>query len=528
MRGLKGLVVLGAFAAATMVWTWPGTAQAAEAKQDSADVAKVAAALAELFPQTVEKVMPSVVSISTTKKVKRPEMDQLFDFDPFGPLMPPSERQRRNPATPRPRMREYTENGLGSGFVIDKSGWIITNNHVVRDVDASDIKVRFSADGAEAEKVFSVKEVKRDPKTDVAVIKIDGGPFPALQWGDSGKVRVGEWALAIGSPLGFGNSVTSGIISATTTKKRVFSAGGPGTLRAQPNDYAVEDYIQTDAAINMGNSGGPLTNLKGEVIGMSTLIVSPTGTFAGLGFAIPSNTVRGIAEQLITKGKIVRGWLGVQMVEPKDLTDEAAWELFKSRSVKSVLDEYRVKVTDKGVLVVEVLENSPAEKAKFERGDLIVKFDGKKIEDSETLRNLVMACKVGDTIAVDIIRKGKDESLKVTIGEQPSGEKETTTAMGSTEADKLGVTVQEITPAVAKALQLDATQGVVVTDVAEDGPAVKKGIQVNDVILRVGKKNIKTLDDFKAALAEHPDEKTIAVFVKTDGDAARWVEVTVK
>jgi serine protease Do len=522
MRKYMGSVAAMTLALAVVAGTLCGAVRAAETKQEGAEVAKVAAALADLFPQTVEKVMPSVVSISTTKKVKRPEFDQLFEFNPFDFGEPFGGRSR---GQGRQRMREYTEHGLGSGFVIDKSGWIITNNHVVRDVDAADIKIRFSANGPEGEKEFVAKDVRRDPNSDVAVIKIEGGPFQALQWGDSGKVRVGEWVLAIGSPLGFGNTVTSGIISATTTKKRVFSGGGPGTLHAQANPYAIEDYLQTDAAINMGNSGGPLVNLKGDVIGVSTLIVSPTGTFAGLGFAIPCNAVRTISEQLIAKGKIVRGWLGVQMVEPKELTDEAAWELFKSRSAEKLLDEFRVKATDKGVIVVDVLQDSPAEKAKIERGDLIVKFDGKKIEDAESLRNQVMLLKPGDQITVDVLRKGKDLSLKVAIGEQPNGEKAVASARGSFDAGKLGMTVQEITPAVAKALELDATQGVVVTDLDNDGAASKAGIQVNDVVLRVGKKNVKTLADFRAALDELRDEKTIALFVKRGGEAARWVEV---
>jgi len=483
--------------------------------QKRGDAAEPQVSFAEIFPRTVEKVMPSVVSISTTKTVRRPEFDFFFEdpFDFFGP--PFRERPRR------PRYREYKQHGLGSGFVIDPRGYIVTNYHVVRDVEAKDIKVSFIG----TEKTYVPTAVFRDLNTDVAVIKIDGKNLPALRWGDSSRLRVGEWVMAVGSPLGFGNSVTAGIISATRTRGRVIAGGRRRSLRVTGSPFAVEDYLQTDAAINPGNSGGPLVNLKGEVVGINTLIVSPTRTNAGLGFAIPSETARRVVEHLIKEGKVVRGYLGVQIVNPPDLTDEAAEAFFDEETAARALARFKIKPTDKGALVSDVLEGSPAAKAGVRKGDLIVGAAGRDIATVYELQRTIAALEPGTKTELVVQRQGKRITLRLTVGEQPTGPTAVATLEGSVNAERLGLTVQQITPALARILGLRKAEGVIVTEVAEDGPADKAGLRRNDCILQVGKTEIKTVADFSRALQSTAKDESVVVLVKRRGRAAKWYEI---
>ena len=351
------------------------------------------------FAELAKKVGPAVVNISTEHNVKSSDFnfrgpmgknEQFEDFFKkfFGDQVP----------------REYKQRGLGSGFIISKEGLVITNNHVVEKADI--IKVKLSNGDS-----YDAEVVGRDPKTDIALIKIKGnGSFPFLPLGNSDKMQVGDWVLAVGNPFGLESTVTAGIISA---KQRNIGAG--------PYD----DFLQTDAPINPGNSGGPLVDLDGEVIGINTAIVA---SGQGIGFAIPSNMANNIISQLRDSGKVVRGWLGVmiQRITP---------ELEKSFNLKG----------DEGALVADVPEDSPASKAGIKRGDVIVEFNGKAIKEWSDLPAMVANTKVGESVPVKVVRDGKEKVVDVKIGEL---KEEMVAATGEEKAEeaKLGMTVEEITP----------------------------------------------------------------------------------
>ena len=482
-----------------------------------------AMAFAELFPKVVLDVVPSVVSITTTRKVTRPQLEMPpLDMNPF-------RSPDGFPETPWPqeKAKEFTERSLGSGFVVRNDGWVVTNNHVIGNVPPADIKVVFYQPETGGTKEYKPTEIHRDPNTDLAILKVDGGELKALPLGDSSKVEVGQWVIAVGSPLGFGNSVTAGIISAVTTRNRFFGGSEPGTFQPRLTPFSGGDYLQTDASINQGNSGGPLVNLRGEVIGMNTLIVSPSDASAGLGFATPSSTIKRVTDELVSRGKVVRGYLGVQMIpDLRQFNDEEASELFHETSAARVLEMYHVKTTDKGVFIGGVMPASPAEQAGLQAGDLVVEMNGAAIQNSYDLKNRVEFLKPGAEVKLKVMRKGKPVELKVAVGEQPQGEAATAAIEGRYSSDRLGMTVQGVTPAIARALGLEKAEGVVVTDVVEGGPAVRAGIRANDLIMRVGKQEIKALSDFTGAMEGLRKEKDVALFVKHGGQAAKWMEVT--
>jgi len=279
--------------------------------------------------------------------------------------------------------RKFQQRGQGSGFIISKDGYILINNHVVGDADL--IKVKLS-DGRE----FKAKVIGTDPQSDVAVIKIDATNLPVLRLGDSDKLEVGEWVIAIGNPFGLSQTVTVGVVSAK------------GRSRIGINDY--EDFIQTDAAINPGNSGGPLVNIHGEAVGMNTAIFSRSGGYMGIGFAIPINMAKAIKDQLLKKGKVTRGWLGVVI---QDIDEELA----KSFGLEKT----------EGVLIAEVSEGSPAEKAGLKQGDIILRLNGKKVDDLGELRNKIALTAPGTKVKLEVLRENKRRTIQVTIGEQPAG-----------------------------------------------------------------------------------------------------------
>lgn len=309
--------------------------------------------------EVVAAVKPSVVNISSTKTIRRRGMPSPFFNDPFFKRFFGDEfRSFEMP-------KEYKQSGLGSGVIVDKDGYILTNNHVVKGAD--EIKVKLSD-----EREFKGKVIGVDPKTDLAVIKIDSNHLPVIKLGDSDKLQVGETVIAIGNPFGLSHTVTSGIVSAT------------GRANVGIADY--EDFIQTDAAINPGNSGGALVNVRGELVGINTAIFSTTGGYQGIGFAIPSNMTKVVMDSLIKKGKVIRGWLGVT-IQP--LTPDLA----KQFNLKD----------KKGVLVADVVEDSPAEKTGIERGDVIVEFDGKKVDDVTDLRNMVANTLPNEEVPIKLI-----------------------------------------------------------------------------------------------------------------------------
>jgi serine protease Do len=436
------------------------------------------------FPQSfadlAQQVNPAVVNISTTSVVKIPgnPFRQFFgpDEGPFGDFF-----HHFFGNVPDQEMKQQS---LGSGFIIDKDGYILTNNHVV--AGAQEIKVKL-ADGRD----FKARVVGRDSKTDLALIKISSlfKNLPVLPLGDSDTIRVGDWVLAIGNPFGLGHTVTQGIISATG---RVIGSG--------PYD----DFLQTDAPINPGNSGGPLINLKGEVIGINSAIIA---TGQGIGFAIPSNMAKKVADELREKGKVVRGWIGVsiQSVTP------------------AIAQSFGLKEA-KGALVADVVPGGPADKAGIKRGDIIVTFNGKDIRNSADLPWIVAETPVGKTVDVGIIRNGKEMAVKMTIEEMT--EKRMAESRMRQPVSDLGMQVQNITPVLRSELGIRDKSGVVVTNMTPGGPADDAGIQQGDVIKEINHHQIRNLNDYDNAMSRTERGKPVLLLIKR-GDQTFYISIRV-
>ena len=422
------------------------------------------------FAPLVERLKPSVVNIATTKVVKTRRLFRNFPRlgpnDPFREFFGDDFFDRFFGNQPR----EFKTQSLGSGFILDREGYIITNNHVVESAD--EIVVRLSD-----EHEFEAKVVGTDPKTDIALIKIDPGELRLhpVNLGDSDRIRVGDWVIAIGNPFGYGHTVTAGIISA---KERVIGAG--------PYD----NFLQTDAAINPGNSGGPLFDMEGRVVGINTAIVAG-GT--GIGFAIPVNMAREIVTQLKERGKVTRGWLGVMIQEV----------------TKELADSFGLK-EPRGALISDVVEGGPAEKAGLKRGDIIIEFDGVKIQKMNQLPRIVAEHSPGSKVKVVVLRDGKEKTFTVTLGELKEEE-----LSGEARIEKdLGLTVQEITPELRKHLNLDTDSGVVVSGVEPGSPAAQAGIRRGDVILEVNQREVRGLDDYREALEAAKGKESVLFLVK--------------
>ena len=400
------------------------------------------------FSDLAEKVRLGVVNIQVSKKVKSIGFNNSpgnpsRDRNPFGDFFGPFEGNQP----------DRKQQGVGSGFIMSKEGYILTNNHVVEDADQIKVKL---AGGKE----FDGKIVGRDPKTDLALIKIDAASeLQPLKLGNSDDLKVGNWVVAVGSPFGLEQTVTAGIVSA---KGRVIGSG--------PYD----NFIQTDASINPGNSGGPLINLQGEVVGINTAIIA---SGQGIGFAIPINMAKEVAPQLQKRGHVTRGLLGVAI---QDMTPELA----KSLGLKE----------SKGALVSQVVPGGPADKAGIEQGDVIVNFDGQSIGDSKDLPRVVASTTVGKTVTVKLLRDGKEVERQARVGEME--EENTSETAKNPIHPSLGVTVQNLTPQIARELGLKKSAGVVVTGVEPGSPAAEAMIQVGDVIQAVNRKPVKNVDDF--------------------------------
>lgn len=418
--------------------------------------------LSQAFRDLVKEVGPAVVYISTEQTVKpggsqQQQMPEEFkDF--FG-----DDFFRRFFGDPQ---REYKQRGLGSGFVTSADGYILTNNHVVADADK--IKVTL-ADKRE----FDAKLIGADPKTDVAVIKIEATNLPVVRFGDSGALEVGDWVVAIGTPFGLTQTVTAGIISAE------------GRSDIGINDY--EDFIQTDAAINPGNSGGPLVNIDGQVIGINTAIFSRSGGYQGIGFAIPINMAQSVQESLIKTGKVVRGWLGV-IIQP--VTPEIAQQFGLKEAT--------------GTLIGDVLKGGPAEQSGLQRGDVVLTFDGQAIDSPNMLKNIVAATEVGKKVAVRLVRDGREQTIQVKIAEQPVDLKQASAVDDSSpEAiSKFGVSVQDLTPEIADELGYTAEQGVIVSQVEPDGVAAEAGLRRGDLIQEINRQVIRSVADYNKVMAD--------------------------
>ena len=425
------------------------------------------------FSEIASSLSPSVVNISTTKVMKR-ELAPFLD-DPFSEFFSPF-RDFKMP-------KKWKEQSLGSGVIVSPDGYIITNNHVIEQAD--EIRVTLFD-----KRSFKAKVIGADNKTDVAIVKIDADNLYAVQWGDSDKLQVGEFVLAIGNPYGLSHTVTMGIISAV------------GRANVGIADY--EDFIQTDAAINPGNSGGPLVNTKGELIGINTAIFSKSGGYQGIGFAVPSNMARLVMNQLIQKGKVTRGWLGVTIQE---ITPELS-------------QKFGLK-TAKGALIGDVAKGSPAEKSGLKRGDIILEFNGKKVTDVGNLRNMVAQSKVGEQIPLTIIRSGKEYALNVTTTELPKDVTEA--APGSVPEDTAidglaGLNVIELTREISRQLGLPKDEkGVVVVRVDPGSSVEDAGLRKGDVIQEVDRKKIAGLDDYARIMADVHSGSTVLMFINRGG-----------
>ncbi len=457
--------------------------------------------MSELFRTVAKVVRPAVVEVRVTKRVKV-AVPELFDDssrdDFFRRFFPPdspfgSRRPDRPDEKPKPREREFFTHGLGSGVIVDaKNGYVLTNNHVIAGADEVEVVL---AD----KRSFKTEWIRSDSKSDVAVIKIKADKLIQASLGSSDKMAVGDWVLAIGAPAGLDQTVTAGIISA---KGR--TTGGRG----------YEDFLQTDAAINHGNSGGPLVNMRGEIIGINTAIVSRTGMYAGIGLAIPADMAKGIMKQLIKSGKVTRGYFGVAIQN----VDE---KLAKTFALK----------TTKGTLVTRVAKGSPADKAGLKERDFIISVNGKKTPDVNHLRNTVAEITPGTTVPVEIYRNGKKRTLKVKIAVQPTDM--AAAFIGESSGDQpgkgqaYGLTVQPLTEKLAKTHGYKkSVKGVVIAEVKPTSSAAETGIRTGMVITHVHDKAVTSVAEFNKAMSAKNAKEGVRIRVMTPEGGTRFIFLT--
>ena len=455
-------------------WSYTYAGEAAISKESVDILTKVGQATAEI----VDAVRPAIVNISTTRTVKFQGGGDQFLDDPFF-------RRFFGDRFKTPKERKSL--GLGSGVIVDADGYILTANHVIQGAD--EIKVTLSD-----KREFKGKIVGSDIMTDIGVVKIDAKDLPSVKMGDSAKLRVGETVLAIGSPYGLSQTVTMGIVSAV------------GRANVGIADY--EDFIQTDAAINPGNSGGALVNVRGELVGINTAIFSTSGGYQGIGFAVPTSMAKAAMDSLINKGKVVRGWLGVSI---QSLTPELAKQF---------------ELTDgKGVLVGDIVEDSPADKGGLQRGDIIVEVQGKKIDDPNQIRNMVAGIEPGQEIEMKIIRENKPITKNLTVSELPTDVQKP----AKVEYGNLlnGVSVQELTPEFIERFDIPKKlKGVIVAEVDEDSPAFGI-IKPGDIIQEINKQNIAGLKDYENVAGRIKQNEDVMLFVRR-GQASKYITLSGK
>jgi serine protease Do len=439
------------------------------------------------FADLAEKLLPVVVNISTTTVIEGregPSMPQLPPGSPFEDFF--KEFFDRNQQQQQKRQRNVTS--LGSGFIISSDGYVVTNNHVIQDAD--EITVILHDDTQ-----LEAEIIGHDPKTDLAVLKVKSdGKLPSTSFGNSDKSRVGDWIVAIGNPFGLGGTVTAGIISA---RGRDINSG--------PYD----EYIQTDASINRGNSGGPMFNLDGKVIGINTAIFSPSGGSVGIGFAIPSNVARNVIDQLIEHGEVRRGWLGVHI---QDVTDEIAETLGMKEAT--------------GALVANVMEDGPAAASGIQPGDVIMTFNGQKVAEMRRLPKIVADTPVGKEVDVEVWRDGKQVTLQAEVGVldddviAASSDDGTGSGMKETRVDKLGISVVGLTKEIRQQFELEeATKGVIVTAVDDNGPAAEKAIRPGDLIVEVSQSEVTEPGQIARAVEEAEEAGRKSVLLLIEGQA---------
>ena len=427
----------------------------------------------ESFTALAEQVGPAVVNIRTVKTVQGGgPVFRHFQRGPFGDQDQFRDFFEKFFGGEAPH-RDFKQRSLGSGFIVDPEGFIVTNNHVIEDADEILVILK-------DEKEYEAEIVGRDPNTDLALIKIqDGKNFPVMPVGDSDELKVGQWVVAIGSPFGLEQTVTAGIVSA---KGRVIGSG--------PYD----DFIQTDASINPGNSGGPLLNMRGEVVGINTAIIA---SGQGIGFAIPINLARGIIAQLKASGEVTRGWLGVG-IQPLS---------------KEMREYYGLK-EDQGVLVTQVFPGDPADQAGIQPKDIIISVNGDRIRDARDLTGKIAELTVGSTADIRVIRDGKQQTFTVTIAKREDERVASRDQRGPREDSALGVKVSEITPEIASRFNLEDTDGIIVVDVADGSKAAEAGLQAGDIIKEVNRKEIQNVKAFELAISAVDDGDAIQLFVR--------------
>jgi len=478
-------LVLGLGLASAGVWSaTPIAPRSLEASAVAAPVTAAPAAgqarvVTQGFADVVARVTPAVVTIRTEAKAT-PRYTQLpFEGTPFGDFF--GQRAPRGRQAPAPLQR-----GLGSGVIVSQDGYILTNNHVI--ADATKIQVELSD-----RRVLDAKLIGADPASDLAVVKIDNAGLPVVAIGDSNAMRVGDLVLAVGNPLGVGQTVTMGIVSA---KGRATGLG----------DGSYEDFLQTDAPINQGNSGGALVNTAGELIGINSQIMSPSGGNIGIGFAVPSNMAKNVMDQLVQHGRVHRGLLGVTV---QGVTSDLAAGLGLDKS--------------EGALVSGVTPGGAAEKAGIKRGDVILGYQGRPVVDTNAFRNEIAATKPGTTITLDVLRDGKTSSMKATLAESTpakDADREDEGAPGG--SAKYGMTVEPITPEIARQLDLDRdTRGAVITDVDPSGAAASAGLREGDVIQQVNGRAVRSVDEVRSALSAATGKPSVLLVQR--GDATVFV-----
>lgn len=435
------------------------------------------------FVEIAKAVTPAVVNISATRVVRREEQRPSFPFqDPFF-------RRFFGEESPHPGIpRQRKEQSLGSGVIIDSSGLIVTNNHVVAKADQITVVL---SDKRE----FKGTVIGSDPKSDIAAIRIEADDLPVAEWADSDQLEVGEYVLAIGNPFGLNQTVTMGIVSAI------------GRANVGVADY--EDFIQTDAAINPGNSGGALVDTHGALVGINTAIFSQSGGYMGIGFAVPSNMVRSVLESLVEHGKVVRGWLGISIQE---VTPQLAREFGLEKS--------------QGALIADVLAGSPAQKAGLKQGDVVISLMGRPIDGASQLRNQVAQIPVGERARIIVIRNHKEKIFDVKIEEQPE---DLAQSDGADEPDEeeegngaalAGMEVRTLTPALARKFDLGRNQkGVVVMDVASGSAAEQAGVLPGDLIMEMNRRPIRSLADYREILSDLDEAARILLLVSRQGKA---------
>ena len=442
------------------------------------------------FSTVAAKARPAVVFIQVEKQVPMgayPFFNNPYEFFGEGFFERFGGQGRQNRRQPQQMFKQM---GQGSGFLISKDGYILTNTQVVGDVDKITVRL---ADGRE----FVAKRIGADSKTEVALIKIEGADFPSLAIGDPAKLEIGEWCIAIGNPFGLKETLTVGVVSAK------------GRNNIGITDY--EDFIQTDAAINPGNSGGPLLNIDGEVVGINTAIYSRSGGYMGIGFAVPIDMAMQIKEQLATKGKVTRGFIGIAM-NPGEVSQQMA-ESFGRKEAG-------------GVLVADVTADSPAEKAGLKSGDIIVELNGKKVDDNLTFRKTIANMAPGSVIKLGVFREGKQRAINVTVGQFPDEQESRSGAAGDAESitSKIGLDVQDLDADLAGRLGYDGQKGVVITEVQSGSLAEEAGLKSGMLIVEVNRKDVANVRQFEAELRKVKSDNLL-LRVKADG---RTVFVNIK